>query len=210
MDEFGEVVDCHDSDRDRVRHSIADQAETVEARRGRAAAGAFYKASTTTAFTIHEGVDAWLAEIARSRRKKTVDGHRKVLRDVEQFLRERHGLPALTALTFSDITRRMAGEFIEWRATQVSATAVLREFSAPMGLWRWAIRRGHAEANPWAGQTAGLGTAKGDGSGETDSDRRAYTTAELVTLLRATGRDWAPNGGGYAATLCGMPRGSPC
>lgn len=55
--------------------------------------------------------------------------------------------------------------------------------------------------NPWSGQTAGLATAKGNGSGEADSGRRAYTTAELVTLLRATARDWAPGGGGYAATL---------
>lgn len=191
----------YDSDRDLLRESIESEAETVEARQGHAAAMAFYKASTITALTIQEGADAWLAEVARSRRKKTVDGHRKVLRDLEGFLRDRHGLPALTALTFSDVTRRIAGAFIEWRAEQVSGKAVLREFSAPMGLWRWAIRRGHAEANPWAGQTAGLGTAKGSGSGEADSDRRAYTTAELVTLLRATERDWAPNGGGYAATL---------
>ncbi len=190
-----------DSDRDLIRESIENEAETVEARQGHAVAMAFYKASTTTAFTIREGADAWLAEVARSRRKKTVDGHRKVLRDLEQFLRERHGLPALTALTFSDVTRLRAGEFIEWRATQVSGKAVLREFSAPMGLWRWAMRRGHAEINPWAGQAAGLGAAKSNGSGEADSDRRAYTTAELVTLLRATARGWAPNGGGYGATL---------
>jgi len=67
-----------------------------------------------------------------------------------------------------------------------------------MGLWRWAIRRGHTEANPWTDQTAGLGQRQTDSH---EPLKRAFTTPELVTLIRATGDDWAPNGGGYGATL---------
>src|ERR1700693_1931288 len=34
-----------------------------------------------------------------------------------------------------------------------------------------------------------------------DRTKRAFTVPELVILIRATGENWAPNGGGYGATL---------
>ena len=34
-----------------------------------------------------------------------------------------------------------------------------------------------------------------------DRTKRAFTVPELVTLIRASGADWAPNGGGYGAAL---------
>jgi integrase len=102
-------------------------------------------------------------------------------------------------MTFSDVSRRMAGEFVTHRATKVSAPAVKREASATMGLWRWAMRRGYAETNPWSDQTAGLKAVRRGRHGA--DDKRPFTVDEQVTLLRATGVMWAPNGGGYGATL---------
>jgi integrase len=177
---------------------IRDQALTIEQRQGSAAAGAFYKAATINQITLREAAEEWLAEVARSRKRKSVAGHRKVLVDLERFLRGHHGLPSLDTTVFADVTRRMAGDFIHWRSQQVSSSAVKREVSAPMGLWRWALRRGHAEVNPWTDQASGLGDGVG---GSRDGAKRPYTTSELVTLLHTGGAEWAPNGGGYGATL---------
>jgi integrase len=142
-------------------------------------------------------VDHWLAEVSRARRQKTIAGHRKVFADLDLYLRE-HETKSLLTMTFADFTRPMAGEFIAWRRKKVSAAAVKREFSAPMGLWRWAIRRGYADSNPWTDQTAGMEVSKG---GDGEDDKRAFSPSELVALIRATGDQWAPNGGGYASTL---------
>jgi integrase len=78
--------------------------------------------------------------------------------------------------------------------------AVQREITAPMGLWKWAIRRGYTEGNPWTDQTAGMRRGANDGGGEDDT-KRAFTAPQLLTRIHAGERDWAPNGGGFAATL---------
>ena len=178
--------------------TVRDEAERVEKEQGYAAGRAFFTAITTDKLTLRAAVDAWLAEVGRSRKRKTAEGHRRVFTALEGFLRDRYGLLSLASTTFDDVTRRMAGDFIHWRAGQVSPPAVRREFSAPMGLWRWAIRRGHTETNPWTDQTAGLDVAR---SVADDRTKRAFTVPELVTLIRASGADWSPNGGGYGATL---------
>ena len=78
-----------------------------------------------------------------------------------------------------------------------------RDFSAWNGLWRWAVRRGYADLNPWTDQTAGL---KAPRLGEAEGTKRAYTAAELVTLLGA-GRDTlAPNKGGFGPALWDLIR----
>jgi hypothetical protein len=133
------------SERDIMLDGFIAEAERLEEAKGVATAEAFWKAATTDQMTIREGLDEWLAEAAKTRRTKTVAGHRKVFSDLEAFLRDspRHHHQSLFSMTFSDVTRRMAGDFVAWRAGKVSAVAVQREVTAPMGLWRWAIRRGH-------------------------------------------------------------------
>ena len=71
-----------------------------------------------------------------------------------------------------------------------------------MGLWRWALRGEHAEANPWVDQVAGIPHAPAH-SGDEDSDpgKRPYEAPELVALLRAGADTLAPNGGGYGPAL---------
>jgi integrase len=189
-----------DSDRRLLLDSLEPEAEQLEGVRGAAVAQAFWKIATGDHLSLREALDEWLAETGKSRRGKTNAGHRKVFSDFEAFLREtpRHQHHTLDSMSFSDVTRRMAGEFIAWRAQKVSAAAVRREFSAPMGLWRWAIRRGHAVDNPWADQTAGLADSRGQ---DEEDAKRAFTPHELVALLTATGPEWSPNGGGYSATL---------
>jgi integrase len=186
------------TERDMLLDHHRQDAILLEDTRGEGEAEVFWTAVTTTETNLREAADAWLLELGRSRKRKTIEGHQRVFADLEQFLRERHNIPSLTTATFADVTRRRAGEFITARSGQVSAAAVKREASAPMGLWRWAIRKGHAEVNPWSDQTSGLGPASRDGA---KGSKRAFTPAELVILLRTTGAGWAPNRGGYGATL---------
>jgi integrase len=187
-----------DTERDMILGDRRRDAILMEDTRGEAQAEVFWAAVTATETNLREAADAWLLELGRSRKRKTIEGHQRVFADLEQFLRERHNILSLTTATLADVTRRMAGDFITARSGQVSAAAVKREASAPMGLWRWAIRRGHTDDNPWADQTSGLAVVSGD---DKPGSKRAFTPAELGTLLRATGADWAPNRGGYGATL---------
>jgi integrase len=198
-DRDGEDFFVGDSEREMLIDSIVrDEAQRVGQEQGLEAGGAFFKAVTTEKITLRAAADTWLAEVGRSRKRKTAEGHRRVFTALEEFLRERYELLSFASTTFDDVTRRMAGDFIHWRAGKVSPPAVRREFSAPMGLWRWAIRRGHTDMNPWTDQTAGLDVAR---SLADDRTKRAFTVPELVTLIRASGSDWSPNGGGYGATL---------
>lgn len=80
----------------------------------------------------------------------------------------------------------------------------MRDFSAYSGLWRWAIRRGHAEVSSWPDQTAGMkGRQTHDDQRE---EKRGYSSDELVKLLRAGAAELAPGRGGYAATFWDLIR----
>lgn len=195
----GELIDAGETERDLLRRQIGHEAEHLEQVRGAAIATAFYQAVTTESLTLREGLDEWLSEAARGSTRKTIDGHRRVFAELKTWLRARQADLSLDAMTFSDISRRMAGEFIAHRASKVSAAAVKREATATMGLWRWAVRRGHTETNPWSDQTAGIKVASR--GPRLDDAKRPFTVAEQVALLSASGSVWAPNGGGYGASL---------
>jgi integrase len=194
----GEEVFLGDTERDLLLDAIGEETAQLAKLQGDAVAASFRKAVTADSLSLHEASARWLAEQTGARRLKTIEGHKRVLKLLDGFLRECHELPSLVSTTFNDVTRRMAGEFIAWRVAQVSPAAVKREASTMMGLWRWGVRRGHTDLNPWVDQTAGLRVSADN---DEDTAKRAFTVPEVVTLLRATGSDWAPNGGGYGATL---------
>ncbi|HME19984.1 MAG TPA: hypothetical protein VKI44_01225, partial [Acetobacteraceae bacterium] len=101
-----------ESERDLLLDSIGKETEQLAKVQGDAVAIAFRKAVTTEKITLREAADAWLPEVERSRRRKTAEGHRRVLGLLEEFLRERHGLLSLASTTFDEVTRRIAGEGI--------------------------------------------------------------------------------------------------
>jgi hypothetical protein len=70
-----------------------------------------------------------------------------VFGDFDRFLQKHYPLKPLLTLTFDAVTRRMAGEFIAWRAAQVSPSAVKREFSEAVNLLPFArlIRFGRSD-----------------------------------------------------------------
>ena len=105
-------------------------------------------------------------------------------------------------MPITGLSRRTAGEFIQQRRDQgAAAETIQREASAFNGLWRWAIRRGYAETNPWSDQTAGLKAGREPNRTSPGGKERAYTADELFKLLRAGKEELASGRGGYGATL---------
>lgn len=199
--------------RDLVHDEIREAAETLADAAGKDTASRFYAMATGGVRTLADLRDEWLAEVEANGRRKhqTVAGHRATLRLLGVFLKNHAGLPSLNQATLADVTRRRAADFIAWRLTTVSAktgkavtgATVKRELSSLSGLWRWVGRRDDTVGNPWNDQTADLPKRRRGAVDDDDDDptKRPYSAAELVALLRAGADDWAPNGGGYGATL---------
>lgn len=166
------------------------------------AARQFAEIATGSGMTVAQGMRQWIEGERIRVRGNTIASHEAAFGKLGVYL-AKHGKPSLEGVALADVTRRIAGEFIQKRRDDGAAPQTIqREAAAFNGLWRWAMRRGYAEANPWHDQTAGL---KG-GRIETQRTRpggqeRAYTTDELVKLLRATRDDLAPGRSGYAATM---------
>lgn len=136
-------------------------------------------------------------------REGTWRGYEAPIARLGAYLETHEGAPSLETVSLSAVSRRIAGEVIADRRAERASETVQRDFSAWNGLWRWAVRRGYADLNPWTDQTAGLKARRADEDGET---KRAYTPAELVKLLRAGGDLLSPQRGGYGPALWDLIR----
>ena len=210
--DYDSVTSLHEVVLDRIR----DKARELEDDQGERTAASFFAIATGAEQSIQHAADEWLAEVERrgDRRQQTIGGHRAALRQLETFCQQQDLAPALDALPLSAFGRAQAGAFVRWRAAcrsdksgqPLAAATVRRELSSLQGLWRWALRNGHAKLNPWNEQSGALPTRQRtsgaiEAEARTDGGKRPYTTDELCRLLRATGDEWAPNGGRYATVL---------
>ncbi|MBN9509046.1 MAG: phage integrase SAM-like domain-containing protein [Alphaproteobacteria bacterium] len=178
---------------------IERDADAVGRRRGRVARDGSERIALGRTLSIAQASREWLAGEEGRVRAGTVALLKATLGHLASYLAAHEGILRLEAADLAEVTRRMAGDFIAFRQTEVAAATVKREASTFNGLWRWAIRRGHAEQNPWTDQTAGLRETRGH-------RERGYMSAELVKLLRAGRADLAPSRGGYAATFWDLIR----
>jgi integrase len=122
-------------------------------------------------------VERWLAE--QTYTVRTEAEHRLALKKLAEWLAaERH--PALT----DAITRKIAGAFVSalQDRQEIARKTINKHISSLSSYWRWLISKGHVEANPWASQT--LSKVPEHRRGQQDSRERAFTDAELATLLR--------------------------
>jgi len=200
---------------DITREIVERDAVDVANRQGPEAAARFLNVALGDGLTIAEAARRWLETLEGKRRDTSLRGHTAALALLGGYLEREAGLGPLEGVALASVTRQIAGEFLAWRLRQTSTTTgrtitaatVQREFSAFSGLWRWAMRRGYAEANPWVDQLGGIKEPKRRTLADHDSEAgRAYTTTEIVALLRATEADLAPGGGGYAATFYDLIR----
>lgn len=184
--------------------TIEEEATLIEKRQGEDAARAFVKIATARELSVAQASQQWLASIKGTIREGTWRGYQASIALLGGYLAAHESMPTLEAVFLSDVTRPIAGEVIAWRRAERASETVQRDFSAWNGLWRWAVRRGYASLNPWTDQTAGMKAPRaGD---EDETEKRAYTPAELVALLRAGADQLAPNGGGYGPALWDIVR----
>ena len=181
------------------RDHLLNEAEELERRQGLTAARKFLEIANGGGMTVAKALKQWLDGERGKVRGGTIVSHEAAFRRLGAYLATREALPSLEAVLLSDVSRRIAGEFLHDRRSTNAAETVMRDFSAFSGLWRWAVRRGYAEVNPWVDQTAGLKTRTAADKGR--KQERAYSDDELVKLLQAGPKDLAPIGGGYAATF---------
>ncbi len=155
---------------------LADEAERIEAEHGPAAAEGFVEIATGRATPLLHHVDAWLSEGGAKGplRERTRGQYRSDVAALDAWLRSQ-GIPA----TVEAVTRQVAGRYVTTALSDLDRGTANRKVSAPSSYWRWLVRRGHAEVNPWAGQAF----AKGRVGGREVDRKRAFTDAEVSILL---------------------------
>lgn len=147
----------------------------IEAALGIDAARNWYSVAADGALPLSEAVDLWLAETVKYT-KQSRQQHRAAARELTGFLGD---------IPINDVDRRSAGRFVtEHLLATVSPKTVNRKLSSLSSLWRWAIRRGHVENNPWTNQ----GVSKVDVVAQQE-EKRPFTPEELRSLPLPGPRD---------------------
>ncbi|HEX4262344.1 MAG TPA: DUF6538 domain-containing protein, partial [Acetobacteraceae bacterium] len=134
--------------RDMLLDDVEDDARHVEHRQGPEARYRFEEVATGTGMTIAEATRQWIAEVQGRLKGQTALSYQATIALLGGYLRDHEALPSLEAVMLSEVSRRIAGEFIEWRRAERAWETVQKDHAAVSGLWRWAVRRGYAEVNP--------------------------------------------------------------
>ncbi|GBQ35534.1 hypothetical protein AA11237_0998 [Acidocella aminolytica 101 = DSM 11237] len=187
---------------DITREFIEREADEVAARQGEAARLRYLNAALGDGMTIADAARRWLKDKTEIK-AKTAQGYEAVFRLFDAYLKDETALGGSEVAALSQVTRQIASGFLDKRQESVSAAAISREFPAVSGLWRWAIRKGHTEANPWSDMRADIKRAK---PGHVEDTKRAFTSAELVALIRADATQLAPRQGGYGPAMFDLIR----
>lgn len=189
----GDVVDGSEvehevTEADWLRGAFADRAEAIEHKHGPKIAKKYFDVATGApgATLVRPLFDKWVEEIKGSVREQTCDMHRQAM---GEMLAHFGGEGA----TIEEITRKAAGAFVSdvlpngtrWhqrgdgaKDKKRSPATMRRMLSTYSTFWRWLGAKGHTESNPWEKQA--MPKAKGRAT------KRAFTSAELVKLLKGT------------------------
>ncbi len=163
----GEVVEYHEA----IAADLAiDRAMELEDEHGREAATTFYKVATGQATPITSLLDPWMAE----RRDMKPRQHRDYRRAVEKF-------HAWKQTPIEGVTKKVAGGYVAeaYVAKGTHPKTANKDISCLSSFWTWLVKRGHAEVNPWEGQSLSKKLIP-------KSPKRPYTDDEMVKLLTST------------------------
>lgn len=120
-------------------------------------------------------LSVWTSEVAGKIAGQTINQHLAI---INQFI----NAGQVQVLYATDIDRRKAGEFVSndlLKNNLFAIRTVNRKISSLSTFWKWLIRRGHAESNPWSLQ----GDYKAGNTTKTKKER-PYTPSELIKLLQ--------------------------
>lgn len=155
---------------------LADRAEEIEKTEGPERSSYFYKVAQGIETPILAFVDAWLAERADMKPRQSID-YRRAVRKFTGWLAEVK-LPG----SVEAVNRKIAGRYVSEAmvAKSVPWKTANKDISALSVYWKWLIKKGHTEANVWAGQSL----PKIKPKGEDQNSKRPFTDDEVLTLLQ--------------------------
>lgn len=159
--------------RQEVELIFSDTAEEIEKKQGLKDARTYYRIATSAAPILLEVSRSWLEEINGQVTAQTLGHHRYALRIFQE------AFPKVVSV--NQVNRMVAGKFVSdtlLRSGKAPRT-VNRIIASLSALWKWMVRRGVVEVNPWSGQ--------GDYSRRNKAARtkRPFNAEELVKLLGA-------------------------
>lgn len=154
---------------------LDDRAEEIEKESGAEAARAFAEIAQGRATPIPSLLQSYFTEAELEPRTEA-----DYRRAVERFAAwtQKQKLPG----TIEQTTRKIAGRYISEAllAKAADGRTANKAVSALSSFWRWLIKRGHADANPWQGQSL---PKRRSVTAEGERYKRPFTDKEIKTLL---------------------------
>jgi integrase len=157
---------------------LDDKLEEIESEHGAARAVAFQEIVLGLATPLATHIETWLIE--RKMKPRQESDYRRALVKLVAWINSEN-LP----VTIEGVTRKLAGRYISEGMVSKGAhwRSINKDISAITSYWKWLIKRGHVEANPWTGQSLPK-------SGYNSAGKRPVTDDELKKLLHGETHQW--------------------
>jgi integrase len=155
---------------DAYYYGIAEEIAEVQ---GLEAGRTYYRVATSLSPVLQEVAANWLEELRGKVTGQTGGHYRSALAEFQKWNPR--------VLLVSQVDRRVAGDFVSGylNKSDDSPRTRNRKISSLSSLWKWMMKRGLAESNPWQGQGDFSKRAKGS------SSKRPFTHEELLKLLQS-------------------------
>jgi integrase len=149
---------------------LVERAEEIEAKHGLEVSANFFRVAKGEATPIGSLVDLWLTERADMKPRQRTDYRRAVTRFAQW-----------SPVAIEGVNRKVAGRYIseEMVAKGKHPRTSNKDISCLSAYWKWLVKRGHADINPWQGQSLPKKLAG-------RSTKRPFTDGEVRTLLSGT------------------------
>lgn len=150
----------------------------VKGTHGEEAAATLRDVALGRATPLLHHVDAWLSEGGAKGplKERTKSQYRTDVGRLEAWAKSAGVAPTIEAFT-----KKVAGRYVSEMVTGAGLDPLTgnRRISAASAYWRWLVKRGVAEVNPWTGQSV----AKPAQRATAERPKRPFTDAEMVALL---------------------------
>lgn len=152
------------------------EVDSVREKHGPAEAEIMRAIAAGTATPLLTHVESWLAEggTKGALNDRTKRQYRADMKELEGWFR------TVGVGTIEGVTKKLAGRYVSEAliAAGMNRGTANRKISAPSAYWRWLVKRDHAQANPWEGQSV----AKGASSHHEERPKRPFTAPEMAAL----------------------------
>lgn len=180
-EELGEQLEVQSNDgrvhkailRPLADNHLYDRAAEIEVEQGEAKAQQFLAVAQGEATPIAAPLSDWRLERSDMKPKTLRDYNRAVVKFVS-WLDMQGGLSS----TIEAVDRRLCGQYIakQFISKQAHVKTANLDISALSSYWRWLIKRGYTENNPWQLQSLNKKVAP-------KLSKRPWTNVEIIALL---------------------------